>query len=167
MIKRYILDGNNIVHKHPVLRKVFTATPDAARTALVEQILPFARRYPSHRFCLVFDGKCTLMASLPHNISIESAEQNQSADDVIKKLIRKEQSPAHCVVVSSDTDVYNAARAHACTALTSEDFLNEIKNAASATQSTGKGGGSSGRGEKPSGVSRAEIATMKKLFGLE
>lgn len=167
MIKRYILDGNNIVHKHPVLRKVFTATPDAARTALVEQLAPFARRYSSYRFCIVFDGNCAPMASLPRNISVQSAEYNQSADDVIKQLIRKEKSPAQCVIVSSDTDVYNAARAHACTAVTAEAFLGEIQTAAPAPQPSGKRGGGSAHGEKPSGVSRAEIAAMKKLFGLE
>lgn len=165
MSKRYILDGNNIIHKHPVLRKVFATTPSAARTALVEQLAPFAQRYSSYRFHLVFDSDCTAMASLPHNIAVTSAPQGQSADDVIKRLIRKEKSPAHCVVVSSDTDVYNAARAHACTAVTAEAFLRDIQPPAPSTPSRKRGG--TGTGEKPSGVSRAEIATMKKLFGLE
>ncbi len=163
-MKRFIIDANNVLHKHPLWRKVLVETPPAARTALVEAIVPYSRRYPSYRFLLVFDGVATTVAGLPSAIRTLFASGDRTADDLIRAEIHAERSPDKCVVVSSDTEVYNSARAHACTAMTSEQFLQEISSGASpVSPKRGSGPG----GEKPSGVSRAEIAAMKKLFGLE
>lgn len=163
-MKRFIIDANNVLHKHPLWRKVVAETPGAARTALVEALVPYARRYPSYRFLLVFDGESNTNAALPTAIRAVSASGGRTADDLIRAEIRAERSPDRCVVVSSDTEVYNSARAHACTAMTSEEFLREISPGSPAKGSGSRGGSG---GEKPSGVSRAEIAAMKKLFGLE
>lgn len=164
-MKRYILDANNIAHKHPGLRGVITATPDALATAFVGLLASYAQRYPSYRFTAVFDGTSGQTVGAPRSVTVISAAEHQAADDVIRELIRNERAPASCVVVSSDTEVYNFARAHSCTAMTADAFLREIAPPTSTSSKTGKGGG--GHGEKPSGVSRAELAAMKKLFGLE
>ncbi len=163
-MKRFIVDANNVLHKHPLLRKVLAETPVAARTALVEAVVPYSRRYPSYRFLLVFDGAGNTVAGLPNAIRTVFASGGRTADDLIRAEIHAERAPDKCVVVSSDTEVYNSARVHACTAMTSEEFLREI---ATASVSARSGRSSGGGGEKPSGVSRAEIAAMKKLFGLE
>lgn len=163
-MKRFIVDANNVMHKHLSWRRVLAGTPDAARTALVEAVVPYARRYPSYRFLLVFDGAGTAVSGLIPAIRAAYAMSGRTADDLIRAEIHAERSPDSCVVVSSDTEVYNSARAHACTAMTAEDFLQEL---ARATAPSGKRRGGGGGGEKPSGVSRAEIAAMKKLFGLE
>lgn len=164
-MKRYILDANNIAHRHPGLRGVITATPESLATAFMGLLAPYAQRYPSYHFTVVFDGASGRTLGVPRSVTVVSAAKHQAADDVIRELIRSESAPASCVVVSSDTEVYNFARAHSCTAMTADVFLREIAPVADTPTKTGKGSG--GHGEKPSGVSRAELAIMKKLFGLE
>jgi predicted RNA-binding protein with PIN domain len=164
-MKRYILDANNIAHKHPGLRSVIASTPEALATAFVGLLASYVQRYPSYRFTVVFDGSSGQAVGTPRSVSVVSAAMHQAADDVIRQLIRNETAPGSCVVVSSDTEVYNFARAHSCTVMTADAFLREITPTTGTSGKSGKGGG--GHGEKPSGVSRAELAVMKKLFGLE
>lgn len=163
-MKTFIIDANNVLHRDPAWRAALAGAPSSARTVLVEALAPYARRYSAYAFLLVFDGESGTATSLPRNVAVRSASAPQTADDVIKHEIRSLRTPENCIVVSSDTEVYNAARAHACTAMTADEFIREIRSVLSPPPSVRTG--SSG-GEKPSGVSRAEIAAMKKLFGLE
>lgn len=165
-MKHYILDANNIAYRHPGLRSVIAATPEALATAFAGLLAAYVQRYPSYRFTVVFDGATAGAAGLPSAVSVRCAAAHEAADDVIRTLVRSETAPASCVVVSSDTEVYNFARAHACTAMTADAFLREIATTPAPAAKTGRGG-TGGSGEKPSGVSRAELAVMKKLFGLE
>ncbi|HYF03448.1 MAG TPA: NYN domain-containing protein [Patescibacteria group bacterium] len=163
-MKHYILDGNNILHKHSGWAELFKRAPAEACRALLISCESFLKIYPSYKLSIVFDGQIPPVSSTL--IKIFAA---QPADKKIKDLIRTFQNPKLAVVVSSDTEVWNYARLNTATALRSEDFLKELPLFNSPTQPAIKTSAAKTKTpkEKPSGVSKNEIQIMKKLFGLE
>jgi predicted RNA-binding protein with PIN domain len=163
-MKHYILDGNNILHKHSGWAELFKRAPAEACRALVLSCEAFLKIYPSYKISIVFDGTIPSVSSTLLKIFVASP-----ADTKIKELIRQMQNPKLAVVVSSDTEVWNYARLNTATAQRSEDFLKELPLQNSPTQPAFKSVAQKEKTpkEKPAGVSKTEIQTMKKLFGLD
>jgi predicted RNA-binding protein with PIN domain len=163
-MKHYIIDGNNLIHKHSGWSELFNRAPDEAARALVLSCEAFLKIYPSYTISVIFDGHTPPVSS--SSIKIYATTP---ADLKIKSILRNTQNPKHVVVVSSDTEVWNYARLNTATAIRSEDFLKQLPLLNPATQPASKitPKATKPQKEKPAGVSRNEIQTMKKLFGLD
>lgn len=159
-MKHYILDANNIIHKHREWKHTAQRDVNEATSRLLIALHAYATRYPAYRFTVVLDAVETSLQSTARNITMVTAHNHTNADAVIKEFIRKEGSPRTCVVVSSDTEVYKYARIHAITALRSEEFITEITQTPQAQTSAR----TSTKKEKPLGVSKRHVHEFSDLF---
>ncbi|MES2764717.1 MAG: hypothetical protein V4642_02535, partial [Bacteroidota bacterium] len=82
-MKQYILDGNNIIHKHSGWSELFKKSPDDAARALVQSCEAFLKLYPSYKISIVFDGQ-----SPPVSSSLLKVFAAIPADLKVKELIR-------------------------------------------------------------------------------
>jgi predicted RNA-binding protein with PIN domain len=164
-MQHFILDAHNIMHKDPAMKRLMDVSLTDARQALVSLVESVAQKRADAYFSVVFDGVNAGVASSLRNVVIRETRRFQEADEIIKDLVRREESPRLATVVSSDTEVHNFAKLSGCAVKSSEAFLRELR------ASAGRGAKSSPEEkrlavhDKPTHVSRAEIEALKKLFG--
>ncbi len=129
-VKTYIVDGYNLIHKSSKLKKIFTEDPKLARENLVSILSDFFSRRKD-RCILVFDGNINIPSSLstPAVRVIFSRPPNK-ADDEIKRIIMSKnlKERKNLIVVSSDNEIINCAKACGAERLSSEDFLKLINS---------------------------------------
>lgn len=153
MIKKYIIDGNNLIGKMKGLRiknQTNKSKPDTR-----EQIIPILDRYfakKKNKVSLHLDGfpsNPLRSGSMKIIYSYES-----SADKQIKIEISNEKNPRTLCIVSSDYEIYNFAKACSSKVLKSEEFAKLLEKS------------SSGFSEEEiiKSISKEEI---KKAFGIE
>lgn len=165
-MKHYILDAHNLLHANGAWEEMMQQSLTDAREALVDAVELYTQRNRSHHFTIVFDGSDVGSRTRGGNIVLRGTRPSHSADDVIKQLIRKEQWPEHCIVVSSDDELIRFAQRNGCTAVKSPDFIARLTERAAPPTSTDKARANLSSSEKPSEISREEIEEMKRLFGL-
>ncbi len=161
-MKVFIIDTFNLIHKDEQITQLFRNDMNSGISAIAGKISAFANRYKSYKFKLVLDGAgYNPLKPSPNIIFIESSDTN--ADNKIKELIRKTKNTKHIKVVSSDTEVYNFAKANACDVITSEDFSKKIifENPTSKTQKYSSGKKNS---EKPTRPTKAEMKELLDAF---
>lgn len=154
-MNRYIIDGNNLVHKVPHLKMLAAGSMAAAAESLQLLLFEFIRKYPSYKITLVFDGFQKSLNLTPA-IRVVNSGRAKIADSIIKAIIREQDACANIYVVSSDNEIYNYARLHACNVLLSEEFAGQILNIVENLPP-----------EKPSRSSGAEKAELLQLFSAE
>jgi predicted RNA-binding protein with PIN domain len=123
MLLHYLVDGYNVIHAIPTLKRLLAHDAFSAREQL---ILHIARLTLKHKFrcTVVFDGlrspnaPQTALHSPVHVVFSGKA----SADTHLRSMIEKSGTPAHVVVVSSDREITDFARACSCTTYTSTRF---------------------------------------------
>lgn len=146
----YLIDGNNFIGKaKSLLRSSKNKKADQR-----EQLVLLLDRHYYGRNCkifLYFDG---FMADAirSHKIKIIYS-QKETADSIIKQDISMAKNPKNLIVVSSDLEIYDFARACSCTVKTSEEFYSEVEKKFTLDNE-----------EKPV-TSQSEIDYYKKLFG--
>ncbi len=149
MIRNIYIDGYNVMHKVPRYSKLMKSDSDAARRGFVESL---RGRIPGGaQAVVVFDGAGEHIAS-DGRISVRFS-LTRSADSWIRKAVESETHPARVLVVSSDHEVQNHARACGAQVQRAEDFLN--------SREPGKP-----QEEKPSAgtLSDREVSEWMKLF---
>lgn len=123
MIKKYIIDGNNLIGKIKRLAKIQRNEPQAAR----EHLVPILDRYFAAKkveVSLHLDGfKNGDLKSSSANIFYSN---NRPADSAIKKEIEKSKTPRQICVISSDHELINFAKVCGCKAVTSESFSKNL-----------------------------------------
>ncbi|CUS77664.1 hypothetical protein JGI14_105315 [Candidatus Kryptonium thompsonii] len=123
--KTYIIDGYNLIHKSTKLREIFLENPQLARETLVSILSDFFSTLKD-KCILVFDGNLNIPSSLstPKVRVIFSTPPNK-ADDEIKKIIMSKNlnERSNFIVVSSDNEIINCAKACGASRLSSEEFL--------------------------------------------
>jgi len=92
-VKHLIIDGYNLIHSHPVLKKIIQAHgSDAARDALIKEI-SILHDYEGWRVTVVFDGRGEGMGveyPLKHRtFGCVFSPTGISADEVIQSLVEK------------------------------------------------------------------------------
>ncbi len=167
-MQEYIIDAHNVIHTTGQFRNFIAQGIDAARVALLNAIESFAQDYPSYIFTVVFDGRNAGVSSAYRMVKVQYSN-NKTADELIKKRIRKLSGKRNVIIVSSDTEVHNYARVNALQVESSSQFAQKILSG----KRKNKGGSNSNKrkekyvhNEKPTTVSKREIEEMKKLFGL-
>lgn len=150
MIKKYIIDGNNLIGRMSDLWSLQQKDKQLARVKLVKIIDQY---FGGKKFIisLHFDG---FPADKIHSsISKITYSQNITADSKIREEIDSEKNSRSVAIISSDHSVQNYAKVNSCRIIKSEEFAgllnveNKVKSEEDITKS----------------ISSDEI---KKLFGL-
>jgi predicted RNA-binding protein with PIN domain len=167
-MQEYIIDAHNVIHTNSQFRNQISQGIDAARMALLNAIESYAQDYPSYTFTVVFDGRNAGIGSAYRMIKVQYSN-NKSADELIKKRIRKLSGNRNVIIVSSDTEIHNFARINAMQVESATQFAQKILSGKRKNSTVGKSAKYKAEkylNEKPNSVSKREIEEMKKLFGL-
>lgn len=150
MIKRYFIDGNNLIGKIPSIKKLQQSDKQASREKLA-QVLDSYFLKKKEKAIIFFDGFQN-EAIRTSKVRIRYSE-NKIADDIIKAEIDSAKNPKLIIVVSSDRSVMEYAKVSYCSVQKSEEFAKSIKRKKSKTSEE----------ELIKNINDDEI---KKLFGL-
>ena len=151
MVKKYIIDGNNLIGKIPELWNLQNKDKQAARVKLVALLNGFFGT-KNVQVSLHFDGFAA--EAIPSGKIKIKYSDNQIADIKIKEEIDLSRNPKLLAVVSSDNSVYDYARVNSCTRIKSEEFAKQLKQKNK----------SNSKEEITKTISNDEI---KKIFGVE
>ena len=151
MIKKYIIDGNNLIGKIPHIWELQKKDKQASRVKLAS-LLSYYFSSKNVKVSLHFDGFAG--DAIPSGKIKIKYSNNRIADDKIKEEIDLSRNPKVLAVISSDNSVYNYARVNSCQRIKSEDFAKQImQRDKSKTEE-----------EIAKTISKEEI---KKIFGVE
>lgn len=171
MEKTYIIDGYNVIHASPQLKRTLNATgAERARTELLNAIAGFAER--NNAQCIVvFDGVVETGVITPRVRVVSSRER--SADEIIRDRARTDGK--RLSVVSSDLEIVQTARVNMANLIHSKAFAAQLTlGTHSQGLATPPSDGSARPhriaelrecSEKPGGVSGDDIEEWKRLFG--
>ncbi len=133
-----IIDGYNFIRQSGELAALDRQDLQLGRDALVDMLAAY-KKLRAHKITVVFDGTAdpALFPSRDRakGIAVRYSKGGESADDLIKRMARRETVKA--LVVSSDREVMNAAEAAGATAVDSATFAEKV---AMARFLTAKGG---------------------------
>ena len=125
-----ILDGYNFIRQSPELVELDRKDLEWGRDALIDLLAAY-KKIKRHRITVVFDGanEPSLYGSRDRSkgIAIHFSHGGETADDVIRRMARKEGSKA--LVVSSYREVMNAAEAAGAAVLGSLAFEEKLSMA--------------------------------------
>jgi predicted RNA-binding protein with PIN domain len=170
MQKTYIIDGYNVIHAAPELKRVLNQSGiEQARGALLNAVAGFAEK--KNCSCIVvFDGVVDAEHVTPRVRAVSS--RDRSADDVIRDESRR--NGKNLAVVSNDLAIIHTARVNMATVVPSKAFAAELTIG---THSRGLAPPQDGsarphriaelkeRSEKPGSVSGEDLDEWKRLFG--
>jgi uncharacterized protein len=108
-----IIDGYNLIRQSLWLSLLDARDLEAGREALLEALGGYRRRRPQHSITVVFDGwqggGVQESRDRVQGIGVVYSRRGERADEVIKRLLRREGSRA--VLVSSDRELQDCAEA--------------------------------------------------------
>jgi len=122
-----IIDGYNLIRQSPELAGLDRQDLQLGRDGLVD-ILATYKKLKAHKITVVFDGVAQpgLYGSRDRakGIAIRYSQGGESADDLIRRMARREKAKA--LVVSSDRAVMAAAESAGATVMDSAAFEDKI-----------------------------------------
>ncbi len=122
-----IIDGYNLIRQSPELAGLDRQDLQLGRDGLVD-ILAAYKKLKAHKITVVFDGVAQpgLYGSRDRakGIAIRYSQGGESADDLIRRMARREKAKA--LVVSSDRAVMAAAESAGATVMDSAAFEDKI-----------------------------------------
>lgn len=124
MIKKYFIDGNNLIGKIKSIQKLQQIDKQASREKLAI-ILDRHFAGKKEKALLFFDGFQN-EAIRTSKIKIRYSD-NKTADDIIKNEIDIAKNPKIITVISSDHSVINYAKVSYCSVQKSEEFARELR----------------------------------------
>jgi predicted RNA-binding protein with PIN domain len=149
-MQKIIIDGYNLIHADPGLRRTAARAMDEARRSLLERV----RAYLSERrvqVTVVFDGAGGLVdaeALVPGRLQVLYSAGGQTADEVIVETLESHPNPRQYIVVTSDmADIGRRVRAIGAVVMPSSEFLGRMAGPGTAGRDEGVAGGH--RSEKP------------------
>ena len=123
MVKKYIIDGNNLIGKLKSLWSIQQKDKQLSRIKLVKLL---------DQYFTSKNVKVSLHLDGFENDAIPSSQiklfysNNKTADSQIKNEINNSKNPKVIAVVSSDHNVQDYARVNSCTIIKSEDFAKQM-----------------------------------------
>lgn len=131
-IRHLIVDGANMVHAWPELRRLAERDRAAARTLLGQQLTPI-HDSGDVRVTLVFDGRGEeIVIDRPFNhatFSVVYTPSSMTADDVIEQMVANSSCAAECGVATDDNAERETVAALGAVTLRSEDLAAWVKRA--------------------------------------
>jgi predicted RNA-binding protein with PIN domain len=123
-----IIDGYNLIRQSATLSTLDQQDMMLGREALVGRLAAY-RKVKPHRITVVFDASHSPAFSQHRDrqkgIAIRFSKRGESADDVIKRMARKERNKA--LVVSSDREIVNFAESYGAATISAPQFENKIE----------------------------------------
>ncbi len=150
-MKKYLIDGNNLIGKIPSLAKLQQKDKQAARAKTAFLIDRFFSSRKADVF-LHFDGFPGEKINTAKIKVIYS--ENTTADERIKKQIEKENNKRNLIIVSSDGNIKQFAKVCSCDIITCEEFGKDLFKNASVND------------EESRIKDIDDISTFKKLFNV-
>jgi uncharacterized protein len=130
--RHLIVDGANILHAWPELRRLAQHDRAGARTKL-GQLLTSIHDSGEVRLTLVFDGRGEdIVVERPFSqptFSVVYTPSSLTADDVIEQLVANSADPSECLVATDDNAERETVAALGATTLKSEDLAEWVKRA--------------------------------------
>jgi predicted RNA-binding protein with PIN domain len=127
MAVQIIIDGYNLIRLYQPLARVELRDFSQGREKLLHWLVEYRRIKPLSMM-VVFDGGQGGGFSEGHDlykgIKITYSPLGQTADDIIKRLVRK--NPSQSLVVSSDLELVNYCRAQGAGAMGSLEFASRV-----------------------------------------
>jgi len=124
-MQHFILDGYNLIHAIPALKKTLAHDVQSAREMLIHSVarLTHQRKF---RCTIVFDGSPPPnVVRQPSNAPIHVVySYPHNADTKIKQMIEQSKNRSQLVIVSSDREILNFAKVCSCQTHTSKHFAN-------------------------------------------
>lgn len=128
MVIHILIDGYNLIRKYPPLSQVEKADFSKGREKLLEWLSQY-RRKTANPITVVFDGgkggERDEGRDIYRGIKIRYSPQGQTADDIIKRLVKKEGEKI--LVVTSDQELGSYCRIFKTGWIRSEDFARRIQ----------------------------------------
>ncbi len=124
-MKHYIIDGNNLIGKIPLIKKLQKVNKQASREKLAFSI---ARYFSTKKnaVTLHFDGFESVTINVSGIRIIYSG--SISADERIKREIEKSKNPRLITLVTSDRNLAEFGRVCSCRVVKSEEFAKQINS---------------------------------------
>lgn len=128
-MRRFIVDGNNVLHAHPKYRGLLAHDFDAARARFVSDLAGFADERTA--VVVVFDGQGEPGSDgAPHrlgHLTVVFSQAGTDADTVIEGLAAASRARGEmAVVVTSDTETRNAVASGTVTVRSAEMFVDDV-----------------------------------------
>lgn len=125
MKKNYIIDGFNLGFKIPGIAQWITSGHIDQAIKLIINHIQSSISAKADNILLVLDGRYQNSSSITvsKKIKIRFSRKPQTADDIIRDFIRTQEKPGNWVVVSSDHEIINTARAMGAEVLPSEKLI--------------------------------------------
>ena len=120
----YLIDGYNLGFKDSLIAGLLKkGQTDRAIDLIVRRVRQGV--FKAERILVVFDGQKFVMNNISSYAGVEvvSSRKPQSADDIIRQKLRNLTDASNWVVVSSDHEILNTARAMGARFMRSEEFL--------------------------------------------
>lgn len=132
-MQKLIVDGYNVIHADPKLKKTVRAGMQGAREGLIARVL----RYLEHKnvqVTVVFDGRGGITDAevvLPGRLQVLYSATGQTADDFIVDTLFAHPNPREFIVVTSDmADIGSRVSPVGARVLSSSEFLERIRQGA-------------------------------------
>jgi predicted RNA-binding protein with PIN domain len=152
VVLTYLIDANNVIHRHPMLREQAKKDIEGAGERFIALMSGFAVR-GGKKIVVVFDGTRHERKSVSLSLNIVIPASGENADQTIKTFINKSKNPRNLVIVSSDMEVARYGKLHACRIMSAAEFITLVSKK------------SDPEDEKPSTTSVKERDDWLKLFG--
>ncbi len=122
-MRKYIIDGNNLIGKIRPLQKLQNSDKQSAREKLAFLIESYFRGKKA-KVSLHFDG----FQNTPIKIAAAKIiySESKTADDRIKSEISAYKNPKLLIVITSDNNLKEFARVCSATVISSEEFASEL-----------------------------------------
>lgn len=122
-----IIDGYNLIRQSNRLSLLDLQELQLGREALIDALVKY-KKIKRHKITVVFDGTdSSLVVPFRDNIKgirVKFSHQGESADTVIKKMIKREREKA--MIVSSDRDIINHAVSYGSATISSPAFEDKM-----------------------------------------
>jgi len=125
-LMNYIIDGFNLAFK---IDHISQTIKDGNTEKAITQLIYFVRSLCNKKnvkIVFVFDGRDVYQSKkVKHNgVDILFSKKPQTADDIIRNLIRKTKNKDTWTIVSSDNEIIYTAKDHGIKIIKSDDFKN-------------------------------------------
>lgn len=153
-MKRYIIDGYNLIHKMPDLKNLLNDDLEGARDGLMQRLSSF-RQATNAKITVVFDGASSILQhpSSFGGMKMIFSKYPEKADPVIKRMV-DEQHDENLYIVTSDREIQNYAKLYSVQSISSQNFISEMHSAIQTEIDE--------KGDIP--VSEEEVSSMLELF---
>lgn len=129
-MNKIIIDGYNMIHLVPDLRRFLDESLERAREELILHLRSYLMR-SKVEITLVFDGAYAVLDSHDQQptprLTVLFSRHPFKADPLIKLLIAKEQNKKNIILVTKDNDIIHFARSNHVQVLSPAAFYDRIE----------------------------------------